>query len=96
MLCSVLTMSCYTAGFCLSMLGGAALPWRLAVAVFTVTPALSAALLLLIAKESVSELSRSSADIEVLVTSRGGWWGGAGSLLPRTPCSTTAAGTPTP
>ena len=66
MLCSVLTMSCYTAGFCLSMLGGAALPWRLAVAVFTVTPALSAALLLLIAKESVSELSRSSADIEVV------------------------------
>ena len=45
---SVLTMSCYTTGFFLSMLGGAVMPWRVATGVFMVTPLLSTILLLFV------------------------------------------------
>ena len=44
---SVMTMVCYTSGFFLSMLAGAALPWRTAAWVFVTTPLLSFVLLLL-------------------------------------------------
>ena len=55
---SVLTMVCYTSGFFVSMLAGAALPWRTAAAVFTITAA-SSFLLLIFCKASVmSTLSR--------------------------------------
>ena len=43
---SVLTMVCYTSGFFLSMLAGAALPWRTAAAVFVVTAVASFVLLI--------------------------------------------------
>merc|ERR1711978_342574 len=49
---SVLTIVCYTSGFFLSMLAGAALPWRTAAAVFTITAA-SSFLLLIFCKASV-------------------------------------------
>ena len=49
---SVLTMVCYTSGFFVSMLAGAALPWRTAAAVFTITAA-SSFLLLIFCKVSV-------------------------------------------
>ena len=49
---SVLTMVCYTSGFFVSMLAGAALPWRTAAAVFTITAA-SSFLLLIFCKASV-------------------------------------------
>jgi len=45
---SVLTMSCYTTGFFLTMLGGAVMPWRIAAGVFMVTPLLSAILLMFV------------------------------------------------
>ena len=43
---SVLTMVCYTSGFFLSMLAGAALPWRTAAAVFVITAVASFVLLI--------------------------------------------------
>ena len=54
---SVLTMSCYTTGFFLSMLCGALLPWRFATGVFMLTP-LTSVLLLLWVKESPRWLLR--------------------------------------
>ena len=43
---SVLTQVCYTSGFFLSMLAGAALPWRTAAAAFVATPLASFVLLI--------------------------------------------------
>ena len=45
---SVLTMACYTTGFFAGMLLGAILPWRVATAVFMLTPLLSAILLMFV------------------------------------------------
>jgi len=60
---SNLTMILYTSGFFLSMLAGAALPWRIATGVFTITGVLSF-LLLLFCKETPTWLLRKRSEKE--------------------------------